>query len=150
MAKKDIYPLDLCIYGEPNVGKSTLFNSILNEERAIVSKVAGTTRDYISEALNFKNNEFRLIDTAGVRDTHNDIEKLGIEKSNALLRNAFFKILVFRNKLSASEINLNEFDLIVLTHSSEYKELSRLNHFKVPHYIFRKNRRYTRSMWCKY
>ena len=50
---------------------------MLNEERAIVSSQAGTTRDYISENMVYKNNEFRLIDTAGIRETQNEIEKLG-------------------------------------------------------------------------
>ena len=127
LGKKRYLSLDLCIYGEPNVGKSTLFNSILNEERAIVSQVAGTTRDYISENLIYKNNEFRLIDTAGIRDTQNDIEKLGIEKSNNLLKNAFFKILVTRSKTSTTQNKLSDFDLVILTHSAQLKELGELD-----------------------
>ena len=117
LGRKRYLTLDICIYGEPNVGKSTLFNSILGLDRAIVSKEAGTTRDYISEILLFKNNEFRLIDTAGVRETPNEIEKKGIEKSNLLLRDSFYKILVISNVSQAQiQTKRNNFDLVVVTH----------------------------------
>ena len=72
----------VAIIGQPNAGKSTLLNSLLNEERAIVSNIAGTTRDTIEESLNINGIIFRIIDTAGIRDHSADtIEKLGIERS---------------------------------------------------------------------
>jgi len=72
----------VAIVGKPNAGKSTLLNSLLNENRAIVSEVAGTTRDTIEEILNIEGVLFRLIDTAGLRDTTMDqIERVGIERS---------------------------------------------------------------------
>ena len=69
------------IVGAPNAGKSTLLNALLNEERAIVSDIAGTTRDTVEEILHLGGVQFRLIDTAGIRETQDTIERLGIERS---------------------------------------------------------------------
>ncbi len=69
------------IAGRPNAGKSTLLNSLLNEDRAIVSDIAGTTRDTIEERLNIRGIDFRLIDTAGIRKAQDQIEKIGVEKT---------------------------------------------------------------------
>jgi len=69
------------IAGEPNVGKSTLLNTLVNEDRAIVSEIAGTTRDIIEETINIEGVIFRFIDTAGLRETTDVIEKIGVEKS---------------------------------------------------------------------
>jgi len=74
----------VAIIGRPNAGKSTLLNALLNEQRAIVSDIAGTTRDTIEETLNINGSLFRLIDTAGIREHSSDhIENLGIERSKA-------------------------------------------------------------------
>ncbi len=74
--------VSVAIIGKPNAGKSTLLNCLLNEERAIVSEIAGTTRDTIEETINIKGIVFRLIDTAGIRSHSKDtIENIGIEKS---------------------------------------------------------------------
>jgi tRNA modification GTPase len=69
------------IVGAPNAGKSTLLNALLNEERAIVSDIAGTTRDTVEEILHLGGVQFRLIDTAGIRETQDTIERMGIERS---------------------------------------------------------------------
>lgn len=69
------------IVGEPNVGKSTLLNSLLNEDKAIVSNIAGTTRDVIEDTVTIEGIEFRFIDTAGIRQTTDEIESIGIEKA---------------------------------------------------------------------
>lgn len=71
----------VAILGKPNAGKSTLLNALLKEERAIVSDIAGTTRDTIEEVIHIKGNAFRLIDTAGLRETTDEIEKIGVEKA---------------------------------------------------------------------
>tara|TARA_B110000263_G_scaffold228791_1_gene222080 strand:- start:2058 stop:3416 length:1359 start_codon:yes stop_codon:yes gene_type:complete len=73
--------IPVAILGAPNVGKSTLLNSLLNEEKAIVSDIAGTTRDSIEDELVIKGYNFRFIDTAGIRKTKDKIENLGIEKT---------------------------------------------------------------------
>ena len=73
--------IPVSIVGSPNVGKSTLLNSILNEDKAITSPIAGTTRDIIEDTFNLKGKLFRFIDTAGIRKTEDDIEKIGISKT---------------------------------------------------------------------
>ena len=73
--------IPVAIIGEPNVGKSTLLNALLNEERAIVSDVAGTTRDTIEDDLIIKGIHFRFIDTAGLRETNDKVESIGIQKA---------------------------------------------------------------------
>ena len=71
----------MAITGKPNAGKSTLLNTLLNENRAIVSEIAGTTRDTIEEIINIDGILFRLIDTAGLRESSDIIETIGVEKS---------------------------------------------------------------------
>ena len=73
--------IPVVILGAPNVGKSTLLNLLLNEDKAIVSNIAGTTRDSIEDEINIKGYNFRFIDTAGIRKTDDTIENLGIEKT---------------------------------------------------------------------
>ena len=78
----------VAIVGAPNTGKSTLLNQLLGEERAIVSNIAGTTRDSIEETLNIEGILFRLIDTAGIRDGAEEIEAIGIERSLEKIKQA--------------------------------------------------------------
>lgn len=73
--------IPVAIIGETNAGKSTLLNLLLHEEKAIVSDIHGTTRDVIEDTINIQGLIFRLIDTAGIRDTHDEIESLGIERT---------------------------------------------------------------------
>ncbi|MEJ6735614.1 MAG: tRNA uridine-5-carboxymethylaminomethyl(34) synthesis GTPase MnmE [Flavobacteriales bacterium] len=90
----------VAIVGEPNVGKSTLLNALLNEERAIVSDIAGTTRDIIEDEMILNGVSFRFIDTAGIRETTDTIESLGIEKTFQKLDQASIVLLL----VDASEI----------------------------------------------
>ncbi len=83
------------IIGKPNVGKSSLLNLILGEERAIVSNIEGTTRDTIEEYVNIKGIPLKLIDTAGIRKTNDEIEKIGVKKSKDIMNNADLIIAVF-------------------------------------------------------
>lgn len=83
------------IAGRPNAGKSTLLNALLNEERALVSEIAGTTRDTIEEKLVIKGVEFRLIDTAGIREATDTIEAMGVEKTFEKIRLSALLIYVY-------------------------------------------------------
>jgi tRNA modification GTPase len=88
--------VQVAIIGKPNAGKSTLLNTLLNENRAIVSEIAGTTRDTIEEVLNIKGVLFRLIDTAGIREHAQDlVENIGIEKSFEKMRAANVVMYLF-------------------------------------------------------
>jgi tRNA modification GTPase len=83
------------IAGKPNAGKSTLLNALLKEERAIVSEIAGTTRDAIEDEINLGGIAFRFIDTAGLRDTTDAIEALGVEKAHKKLAEAGLILFMF-------------------------------------------------------
>lgn len=112
---------EVVIAGQPNAGKSTLFNLILGENRAIVTPIAGTTRDYLSEDFSFEGVIYRLIDTAGIRESSDQIEAQGIGRGKEKLARSFFRILLI-NPLESNVSELKElikisFDLIVLTHS---------------------------------
>ena len=88
--------ISVAIIGKPNAGKSTLLNTLLNEDRAIVSEIAGTTRDTIEEVLNIKGILFRLIDTAGIREHSTDtIELVGIERSLEKMKSADVILYIF-------------------------------------------------------
>jgi tRNA modification GTPase len=83
------------IAGKPNAGKSTLLNALLNEERAIVSDIAGTTRDTIEEVMVIDGISFRFVDTAGLRDTTDTIEMIGVERSYQKIKNAAVLLYMF-------------------------------------------------------
>jgi tRNA modification GTPase len=85
----------VAIIGAPNAGKSTLLNALLNEERAIVSDIAGTTRDTIEDHITIEGIRFNFIDTAGIRDTIDEIEKIGIERALSKARTAEVILLLF-------------------------------------------------------
>ena len=80
--------------GEPNVGKSTLLNALLNEDRAIVSDIAGTTRDTVEDEIVIKGISYRFIDTAGIRETVDEIESIGIKKSYEKIDEASIVLLL--------------------------------------------------------
>jgi len=96
--------IPVAIVGETNVGKSTLLNALLNEEKAIVSDIHGTTRDVIEDVVNIHGTAFRFFDTAGIRETTDEIETLGIERSYSKLDLATVVVLVVDT--------LNEFRVI--------------------------------------
>ncbi|WNW02497.1 tRNA uridine-5-carboxymethylaminomethyl(34) synthesis GTPase MnmE [Tenacibaculum sp. HL-MS23] len=106
--------IPVAIIGEPNVGKSTLLNTLLNEEKAIVSDIAGTTRDAIEDELIIDGVAFRFIDTAGIRETEDIVENIGIKKAYEKAENAQLIIfLIDSNKFSySSEEFLQEIETI--------------------------------------
>src|SRR5882757_6894299 len=103
------------IAGKPNAGKSTLLNALLNEERAIVSEIPGTTRDTIEEVLNINGIQFRFIDTAGIRNTEDVIEKLGVEKTMEKLRQSSVYIYLFDVNSTSPEELLHDVQQLKLT-----------------------------------
>ncbi len=101
--------IPVAIVGETNVGKSTLLNRLLGEERAIVSSIHGTTRDVIEDTLNIQGTMFRFIDTAGLRNTTDEIEIIGINKTIQKIKQAdIVLVLVDKNNLSAQYKNVTE------------------------------------------
>ncbi|EIA19476.1 tRNA modification GTPase TrmE, partial [Listeria fleischmannii subsp. coloradonensis] len=86
--------LATAIIGRPNVGKSSLLNQLIQEDKAIVTDIAGTTRDIIEEYVNVRGVPLRLIDTAGIRETEDIVEKIGVERSRKALAEADFLLLV--------------------------------------------------------
>ncbi|MCJ8166200.1 tRNA uridine-5-carboxymethylaminomethyl(34) synthesis GTPase MnmE [Pontibacter sp. E15-1] len=106
------------IVGKPNAGKSTLLNKLLNEEKAIVSDVPGTTRDFIEDEINISGITFRFIDTAGLRETTDKVEALGVERT--------------MQKLSQSSLIIYLFDITEVTAEEVQAELDRLNPKKMP------------------
>ncbi|MBO5004330.1 MAG: tRNA uridine-5-carboxymethylaminomethyl(34) synthesis GTPase MnmE [Clostridia bacterium] len=99
------------IIGKPNAGKSSLLNLILDEERAIVSDIAGTTRDTIEEYINLKGIPLKLIDTAGIRDTSDKIEEIGVNKSIDLINKADLIISIFDN---SKELEKEDYKILEL------------------------------------
>lgn len=100
------------IAGRPNAGKSTLLNTLLNEERAIVSEIAGTTRDTIEETLNINGVLFRLIDTAGIREASDQIEAIGVQKTF--------------EKIAESTILVYAYDAVATSQEEVQKDLDQL------------------------
>ena len=100
------------IVGKPNAGKSSLLNAILDEERAIVSDYAGTTRDTIEEFININGVPLKIVDTAGIRETEDKIEKIGVNKALELIEEADLIIAIFDNSKKLEEEDFNILDLI--------------------------------------
>ena len=112
------------IAGKPNVGKSTLLNSLLKEERAIVTHIPGTTRDVIEEIINIKGIPLVLTDTAGIRKTEDIVENIGVEKSKKFIENADLVLLV----LDASrELESEDRDVIEEIQNNNKKTIVLLN-----------------------
>ena len=94
------------IAGRPNAGKSTLLNNLLNEDRSIISSTAGTTRDTIEEILNINGIDFRLVDTAGIRKSEDEIEQIGVKKTLEKISNSSIVIYIYDcSIISKKEVN---------------------------------------------
>lgn len=120
--------IKLAIIGRPNSGKSSLLNSILNEDRAIVTEIEGTTRDTIEEFVSIKGIPFKIIDTAGIRDADNEVEKIGINKSKKVAEDSDLIIAMFDNSkpLNKEDKEILEFiknrKAIILLNKIDLKE----------------------------
>ncbi len=119
--------LSTVIVGKPNVGKSSLLNALIKESRAIVTNVPGTTRDVIEEYLSIKGIPLRLIDTAGIRETDDVVEKIGVERSKELFNLADLIIVV----LDASD-NLTKEDLEIMSLIGSKRALIIINKTDLP------------------
>ncbi len=95
--------INIAIVGSPNVGKSSLLNALIGEERAIVTNIEGTTRDILNETISYKGINLNFIDTAGIRDSEDIVEKIGIEKSKKSLTNADVILFVLDGSKKMSE-----------------------------------------------
>jgi len=100
------------IIGKPNAGKSSLLNKILKEERAIVSQIEGTTRDTIEEFVNINGIPLKIIDTAGIRDAQDEIEKIGVEKAIKVAKDAELILTIIDNTKELTQEDLKILDLI--------------------------------------
>ena len=118
--------INTVILGKPNVGKSSLLNTLLNEDRAIVTDIAGTTRDTIKESINLNGITLNIIDTAGIRNEQNIdmVEKIGIDKAKSEAGAADLIILVID---SSKPLDENDYDLISLCKSLNKKTITLLN-----------------------
>ena len=119
--------LKTAIVGRPNVGKSSLLNVLLREEKAIVTDIAGTTRDTIEEYVNVRGVPLQLIDTAGIRETDDVVEKIGVERSRKALKEADFVLLL----LNQSE-TLQEEDIRLLETTKGMKRIILFNKTDLP------------------
>jgi len=104
--------INVVIIGKPNVGKSSLLNALLREKRAIVTDIPGTTRDVIEEYLNLKGIPVKIVDTAGIRETEDLVEKLGVERSKELFQQADLVLLVLDASTGITEEDMRIVNLI--------------------------------------
>ncbi len=114
--------LSVAIIGSPNVGKSSLMNFLLKEDRAIVTEIAGTTRDVLREWVNFAGVPIHLIDTAGIRETDDVVEQIGVEKSKESFNQADLVIMIL-----SCDKNLTENEIELLELSSDKKTIVLIN-----------------------
>lgn len=100
--------IDVAIIGKPNVGKSSILNHLLNEEKAIVTNIAGTTRDIVEGSISLNGLKLNLIDTAGIRKTDDIVEKIGVDKSINVSYNAdlIIYVLSFDEKISSTDLEM--------------------------------------------
>jgi tRNA modification GTPase len=120
--------LSTVILGRPNVGKSSLLNSLVHENKAIVTDIAGTTRDIIEEYVNVRGVPLRLVDTAGIRETEDIVERIGVERSREALKDADLILLVlnYGEELSPEDERLFEtiqnMDYIVVVNKTDIEQ----------------------------
>src|SRR5699024_12801931 len=104
--------IQTAIIGRPNVGKSSLMNTLVQEDRAIVTDVPGTTRDIIEEYVNVRGIPLKLVDTAGVRETTDIVERIGVERSRQSLQSADLILFMLNDNEALTEEDYIIFDMI--------------------------------------
>ena len=128
--------IPVAIVGKTNVGKSTLLNALLKDDRAIVSDVHGTTRDTIEDTIDIKGVTFRFIDTAGIRQTQDTVEQIGIERTYAAIDKARIVLWIIDSDPSSEEISnilqrIKDKHLIVVRNKTDKGDI---NNFTLPHH----------------
>ena len=128
--------LSTVIVGKPNVGKSSMLNNLIQDNKAIVTEVAGTTRDVLEEYVNVRGVPLRLVDTAGIRDTEDIVEKIGVERSRKALSEADLILFVLNNNEPLTqedrtlyEVIKNE-DAIVIVNKTDLEQNLDINEVK--------------------
>lgn len=128
--------LSTVIVGRPNVGKSSLLNSLVQENKAIVTEIAGTTRDIIEEYVNVRGVPLKLVDTAGIRETEDIVERIGVERSRQVLKQADLILLVLNqsDELTTEDERLFEavdgMDVIVVLNKTDLEQKIDMNRVK--------------------
>jgi tRNA modification GTPase len=143
----------IALIGEPNSGKSTFFNNFLSFDRSIVTNIEGTTRDLVSESIVINNNQFRLIDTAGIRESKDKVEQEGVKRSFTAVKNAFFKIQVI-NLFNKKTYAVSDVDLLIFTHAQQPSFLEKFKEFysknnKIPPFSFSEKSGPIGPVWTK-
>ncbi|MBQ8292240.1 MAG: tRNA uridine-5-carboxymethylaminomethyl(34) synthesis GTPase MnmE [Bacilli bacterium] len=137
--------INTVIVGQPNVGKSSLLNALLREDKAIVTSIPGTTRDVIEGRLNLENITLNLIDTAGIRDTLDVVEKIGVDRSKAWLEKAEFVLFLIDGSVPITEEDLNLYNTIknqnhlVIINKQDLEQKADVSLFNEPIYISTKD-----------
>ena len=144
-AEKIKHGIDTVIVGQPNVGKSSLLNAMLREDKAIVTSIAGTTRDVIEGKLNLENITLNLIDTAGIRETNDEVEKIGVDRSKAWLEKSELVLFLIDGSKEVDEEDLRLYETVknyehlVIVNKQDLKLKANLADFNNPIYISTKN-----------
>ena len=126
--------ISTAIVGRPNVGKSSLLNALLREEKAIVTDIEGTTRDTVEEYINIRGVPLKLVDTAGIRDTEDVVERIGVERSKKALKEAELVLLL----LNQSEaLTASDRELLALT--QDHKRIIIMNKIDLPNQLLKES-----------
>ncbi|BBA85383.1 tRNA modification GTPase MnmE [endosymbiont of Sipalinus gigas] len=122
-SKKNLFlsnKLNISIIGNPNVGKSTLFNKLINKNKAIVTSIPGTTRDILCDKFSLNNIDINIFDSAGIHNTDNIVEKIGIKYTKKNLNKSNYLLIVINTKIDISEINSNNILNILKDNLNKY------------------------------
>jgi tRNA modification GTPase len=144
-AEKIKHGIDTVIVGQPNVGKSSLLNALLREDKAIVTSIAGTTRDVIEGKLNLENITLNLIDTAGIRETSDEVEKIGVDRSKAWLEKSELVLFLIDGSKEIDEEDLRLYEVVknyehlVIVNKQDLEQKANLLNFDNPIYISTKS-----------
>ncbi len=144
-AEKIKHGIDTVIVGQPNVGKSSLLNALLREDKAIVTSIAGTTRDVIEGKLNLENITLNLIDTAGIRETNDEVEKIGVDRSKAWLEKSELVLFLIDGSKEVDEEDyrlyetVKNYEHLVIVNKQDLVQKANLTKFNNPIYISTKN-----------